>query len=170
MSVLKPFRAIKAGVVPGVIVLALLGAGCGGSDKKGGGDFSASANADHFAGPTPLSVRFTASTKNADGAVHYRWRFDDGTQSEEQNPTHSFPRAGYYTVIMDARDQSGSTARQSLLLGAWPPRQWSTAQRTPLTKKGALAAQRVQQKRTDARRAQQRKAERRRLNQEASGS
>jgi hypothetical protein len=66
---------------------------------------------------------------------------------------------------MDARDEQGNTARQSLLLGAWPPRQWSTAQRTPLTKKGALAAQRVQQKRTDARRKAQREAERQRLSQ-----
>jgi PKD domain len=165
MSVLKTFRAVKAGVVPGVIVLALVGAGCGGGDKKSSGTFSASANADHFAGPTPLNVHFTANTKNADGSVHYRWRFDDGTQSEEQGPTHSFPRPGYYTVIMDARDEQGNTARQSLLLGAWPPRQWSTAQRTPLTKKGALAAQRVQQKRTDARRKAQREAERQRLSQ-----
>jgi hypothetical protein len=83
--------------------------------------------------------------------VIYRWRFDDGTTSEEQNPTHTFKRAGYYTVILDARDENGNNDRQTFLLGAWPPEQWATAQRTPLTKRGALQAQRVQQRRTDQR-------------------
>jgi hypothetical protein len=83
--------------------------------------------------------------------VHYRWRFDDGTQSEEQNPTHSFPRAGYYTVILDARDESGNNTRQSLLLGAWPPKQWAEAQTRPPTKEYAVRTQAVQRKRTDAR-------------------
>ena len=69
--------------------------------------------------------------------VIYRWRFDDGTTSQEQNPTHSFTRAGYYTVILDARDEDGNNDRQTFLLGVWPGQQWSKAQRTPLTKKGA---------------------------------
>src|SRR3954447_24525469 len=148
---LNRYRLIKLMVVPGVLALALIGAGCGGDSKKSSGPLSADVNADHFAGPTPLSVRFSANAKNAKGKVLYRWRFDDGTQSEEQNPAHSFPRPGYYTVIMDARDESGNNTRQSLLLGAWPPRQWSSAQTKPLTKKGALATQKVQQGRTDAR-------------------
>jgi PKD domain len=148
---LKRYRLLTVAIVPGVLAAALLGAGCGGDSNKSKGPISVNADADHFAGPTPLSVRFTAKPKNAQGQVHYRWLFDDGTQSEDQNPAHSFPRPGYYTVIMDARDESGNNARQTLLLGAWPPKQWAQAQNTPLTKKGALKAQRVQQKRTDAR-------------------
>ena len=155
-------RLIHAALVPGVLALAALaGAGCGGDDNKdkgGKGPLEVTATADRFAGPTPLNVKFSAKPKNAKGEVHYRWRFDDGTQSEEVSPAHSFPRAGYYTVIMDARDESGNNTRQSLLLGAWPPRQWSSAQTKPLTKKGALQTQKVQQARTDARRKDLREA------------
>jgi len=151
---LNRYRLIKLALVPGVLALALLGAGCGGDSNKSNGLITASVNADHFAGPTPLNVQFSAKAKNAKGQVYYRWRFDDGTQSEEQNPTHSFPRSGYYTVIMDARDESGNNTRQSLLLGAWPPKQWAVAQTRPITKKGALHTQKVQQDRTDKRRAQ----------------
>ncbi|MGH2979071.1 MAG: PKD domain-containing protein [Solirubrobacterales bacterium] len=133
------------------LAAAVFVASCGGDEDEGGGNFNVTGNADHFAGPTPLVSRFTADAKNAKGDVAYRWRFDDGTTSEEQNPTHTFPRAGYYTVILDARDEEGNNDRQTFLLGAWPPRQWAEAQRTPLTKKGARNAQRVQQRRTDTR-------------------
>jgi hypothetical protein len=143
---LKLFLVLAAAVAAAVFVTA-----CGGDDNGGGGTFDVSGNADHFAGPTPLISRFTAKSKNAKGDVIYRWRFDDGTTSTEQNPTHTFPRAGYYTVILDARDETGTNDRQTFLLGAWPPKQWAEAQRTPLTKKGARDAQRVQQARTDAR-------------------
>jgi PKD domain len=143
---LKLFLVLAATVAAAVFVTA-----CGGDDNGGGGTFDVSGNADHFAGPTPLVSRFTAKSKHAKGDVIYRWRFDDGTTSTEQNPTHTFPRAGYYTVILDARDETGTNDRQTFLLGAWPPKQWAEAQRTPLTKKGARYAQRVQQARTDAR-------------------
>ena len=103
----------------------------------GGGNFDVTGNADQFAGPTPLISRFTASAKNANGDVAYRWRFDDGTTSEEQNPTHTFPRAGYYTVILDACDEDGNNDRQTFLLGAWPPQAVGHGPADPLTKKGA---------------------------------
>jgi PKD domain len=163
---LKRYRLLKLALVPGVLALVLTGAGCGGgNDKKSSsGALSLSVDADRFAGPTPLNTKFSAKPKNAQGQVHYRWRFDDGTQSEEQNPAHTFPRAGYYTVIVDARDESGDNTRQSLLLGAWPPRQWAEAQTKPLTKKGALTTQKIQQARTDARHRQLRDEVRRKLN------
>jgi PKD domain len=149
---LKRYRLLKLALVPGVLALVLTAAGCGGgSDKKSSGTLSLSVDADRFAGPTPLNTKFSAKPKDAQGQVHYRWRFDDGTQSEDPSPAHTFPRAGYYTVIVDARDESGNNTRQSLLLGAWPPGQWASAQTKPLTKKSALQTQRVQQKRTDVR-------------------
>jgi hypothetical protein len=149
----KRYRLIHAAFVPGVLALALIGAGCGGgSDNKGsGGTLEVKVDTDRFAGPVPLSSKFSAKPKNAKGEVHYRWRFDDGTQSEEQNPSHTFPRPGYYTVILDVRDESGNNSRQSLLLGAWPARQWAVAQTKPLTRKGAINTQKVQQARTDKR-------------------
>jgi PKD domain-containing protein len=164
---LKRYRLLKLALVPGALLaLVLIGAGCGGGgDKKsnGSGTLSLTVNADRFAGPTPLNTHFTANPKDAQGQVHYRWRFDDGTESEDQNPSHTFPRAGYYTVIVDARDESGNNTRQSLLLGAWPPKQWANAQTRPLTKKGALATQKIQQHRTDIRHNQLARAVRQKL-------
>ena len=37
---------------------------------SGGGKFDVSGKVDHFAGPTPLVVRLSATAKNADGDVH----------------------------------------------------------------------------------------------------
>jgi hypothetical protein len=156
-------------VLAAAFAAALFVAACGSDDKGGGGNFDVSANADRFAGPTPLVSRFTANSKNAKGDVIYRWRFDDGTTSQEQNPTHSFPRPGYYTVILDARDESGNNDRQTFLLGAWPPQQWATAQRSPLTKKGAKDAQDAQQARTDARHAEIGKRLRKRAREQIEG-
>jgi hypothetical protein len=145
-------RAARPLLFAVLALTALAAAGCGGDDGGGGkGKFDVKGNVDHFAGPTPLIVRFTASSKNGKGDVLYRWRFDDGTSTTNPNVTHTFKRAGYYQVILDARDESGNNTRQSLLLGAWPPRQWAEAQTKPLTKKGALATQKIQQRRTDVR-------------------
>jgi len=149
---------------------AVAAAGCGGNDSgNGGGKFQVTGKVDHYAGPTPLVVRLTATSKHAKGDVIYRWRFDDGTVSTNPNVTHKFDRAGYYQVILDARDESGNNDRESYLFGAWGPKQWAEAQRTPLTKHGALSAQKGQQLRTDRRRAELRKALRDRAKQQIEG-
>ena len=107
-----------------------------------------SINADRYAGPTPLRVRLSADAGQAQGTARYRWCFDDGKQSQDQNPTHSFRRAGYYIVTVQVQDESGEQERKTLLLGVWPPKLWADAQRKPITKKGAVRAQRVQRQRT----------------------
>ena len=162
-------RATRLTVVLALALGAVVVAGCGDDNKGSNGRFDVSGKVDHFAGPTPLVARLSASSKNADGDVIYRWRFDDGTSSTKQEVTHTFPRAGYYQVILDARDESGNNDRETFLFGAWPPRQWSEAQRTPLTKKGALAAQKVQQARTDKRRRELRQELRRRAREQIQG-
>ena len=131
-------------------VVALLGAADAGSQ----GTLGLSVRADRFAGPTPVRVSFSAKASGAQGAVRYRWCFDDGKQSPAQKPIHTFRRAGYYSVVVQAKDASGNTARKPVLIGAWPPKQWANAQRRPITKKGAERAQRVQRRRTRARRKQ----------------
>jgi hypothetical protein len=138
-------------VMAAALLAAVFVASCGGDDERRGGTFGVTGDADQYAGPTPLISRFTASAKNPKGEVAYRWRFDDGTTSEEQNPTHTFPRAGYYTVILDARDENGDNDRQTFLLGVWPRSQWAEGQETGLTRERAKAAQREQQQRTDVR-------------------
>ena len=157
-------------VVAAAFAAALFVSACGGDDGGGGGGtFDVSGNADSFAGPAPLLSRFTAKSKNANGDVIYRWRFDDGTTSQEQNPTHSFKTPGYYTVILDARDEDGNNDRQTFLLGAWPTQQWTKAQDQPLTKAGAKRAQEGQQARTDRRHVQIRKQLRQRAREQVEG-
>jgi hypothetical protein len=153
--------------VTAVAAISLFAAGCGDDDEGGGGQFKVKATAEKFAGPSPLATRFSASATGAEGDVLYRWRFDDGTSSTETDPAHTFVRPGYYQVILDARDEDGNAARQSLLLGAWPPKQWADAQVKPFTKKSAAAAQKGQQARTDKRRAELRAKIRREAAQQA---
>jgi hypothetical protein len=133
-----------------VAVAALFGV----ADATSQGTFALSVDANRYAGPRPLRVTFSAAASQATGAVRYRWCFDEGSQSQDQNPTHSFRRAGYYTVVVQAQDESGDQERQSLLLGAWPPKQWAAAKSKPLTKKVVIRAQRAQQRRTRKRRKQ----------------
>jgi PKD domain len=137
-------------------------AGCGAGDDPQGGKFDVRGSVDRFAGPTPLVSRFSAEAKHAHGKVIYRWRFDDGTTSEQQSATHSFRRAGYYQVILDARDESGNNDRETFLLGAWPQKQWTNAMNTHMTPARARAAQLVQNRRTNARRTDIREQLRRR--------
>src|SRR5262245_18629082 len=105
-----------------------------GGEKKEGffighdGEFEADADADVYAGPAPLAVKFSASAQHASGRVAYRWDFDDGTKSSEQNPSHSFRRYGWYNVTMDARDAAGHAYRMNLLLHAWRPKNWTRLQ------------------------------------------
>jgi hypothetical protein len=95
--------------------------GAAGAEPQG--TLRLSADADRYAGPTPFRVRFSTTSSDAKGAVRYLWCFDDGTDSHVQKPTHSFRRAGYYTVVIRAQDESGQHGRQSLLLGVWGPKQ-----------------------------------------------
>ena len=163
-------RTTRVALAMALLASATLAAGCGGDEGGNSeGKFEVTGKVDHYAGPTPLVVRLAASSKHADGEVIYRWRFDDGTTSTNPNVTHRFERPGYYQVILDARDESGDNDRESYLFGAWPPKQWSEAQRTPLTKKGALNAQRVQQQRTDKRRTELREELRRRAREQIEG-
>jgi hypothetical protein len=92
--------------------------------------FAADADADPFAGPVPLTVRFTTHTINAQGRLTYAWNFDDGARSSEQNPVHTFRKRGWYFVTMDVRDQAGHTYRINLQLHAWRVRDWERYQTT----------------------------------------
>ena len=93
-------------------------------------EFAADADADPFAGPAPLTVRFTAHTINAKGRLTYDWNFDDGTRSSEKNPVHTFRKRGWYLVTMDVRDAAGHTYRINLQLHAWRARDWERYQTT----------------------------------------
>lgn len=116
-------------------------------------EFHTGADAQPYAGAVPLKSQLTAKSFHAKGDVKYYWRFDDGTTSREQNPVHTFTEAGYYTVLMDARDSSGRRDRFTLIMGAWPKNLWGTSEKRRLTKTEQLDAVGDQSRRTEERRA-----------------
>lgn len=117
--------------------------------------FDIRANADRFAGTPPMKVNFTAAPFDNVGSVKWHWKFDDGTVSTEQNPTHTFSRSGYYQVVLEATDEKGNRNGWNLILGVWP-RTSVEAVRSGKVKgvKGALGEVQKQQRRTGKRRAE----------------
>jgi len=59
------------------------------------------------AGSIPLSVRFTDASMNS--PTEWIWSFGDGETSVEQNPSHTYTRAGTYTVTLAATNAGGSS-------------------------------------------------------------
>ena len=56
-------------------------------------------------GNAPLSVRFT---DKSEGATAWKWNFGDGNTSTEQNPLHTYSKAGQYTVTLTISNSAGS--------------------------------------------------------------
>ena len=161
------FKALAS--LMAVIVAALLIAACGGDDSaKTGGTgvndpnpdndkFHVGATGSRFGGPSPLTVNFFSKPYHAKGPVHWRWRFDDGTTSEEQNPAHVFNRPGYYQVLMEARDATGQDA-WNLIVGVWPPDVWEAGSKKtsgPINVTSIKKLQKAQSARTGQRRREQ---------------
>ena len=57
-------------------------------------------------GYAPLDVAFT--DESAGSPTTWKWSFGDGTNSTQQNPTHSYSKAGNYTVVLTAINSAGS--------------------------------------------------------------
>ncbi len=57
---------------------------------------------------TDLDCDFTDTSTDSDGTIaSWSWDFDDGGSSSAQNPSHSFPAAGNYSVSLIATDDDG---------------------------------------------------------------
>ncbi|WP_052727984.1 PKD domain-containing protein [Methanosarcina vacuolata] len=65
-------------------------------------DFSASPTS----GNAPLKVTFTDKSSNS--PTSWKWTFGDGKTSTEQNPVHTYTKAGTYTVVLTASNAGGS--------------------------------------------------------------
>jgi hypothetical protein len=157
---------------------ALLVAACGGDDGKSAGTgvkdpnpdneaFHVGADGSRFGGPAPLTVNFFSEPFHKKGPVRWRWRFDDGTTSEEQNPAHIFKKPGYYQVLMEARDATGQDA-WNLIVGVWPPEVWeagSKKSQAPINVTSIKKLQKAQSARTAQRRREQFKKSKKRAEQ-----
>ena len=65
-------------------------------------------------------VQFTDASQGA--PTSWRWHFDDGSTSKLENPTHTYSKAGSYTVNMTASTATESaTASRTVTVAAGPP-------------------------------------------------
>jgi YVTN family beta-propeller protein len=62
-------------------------------------------------GPVPFDVQFTDKTTGE--PTSWYWDFGDGTNSNLQNPVHSYNTAGIYTPILTASNVVGSSTKTS---------------------------------------------------------
>ncbi|MGB9939634.1 S8 family serine peptidase [Methanosarcina sp.] len=68
-------------------------------------DFSASATS----GKAPLKVQFT--DRSTGSPTSWRWTFGDGTYSTQQNPKHTYTKAGRYAVSLTVKCPAGSDTK-----------------------------------------------------------
>jgi PKD repeat protein len=60
-----------------------------------------------------LKVTFT--DKSCGSLIKYKWNFGDGKTSTDQNPSHTYKKAGKYTVSLTVKNAAGSSIkRQSI--------------------------------------------------------
>lgn len=73
-------------------------------------------------GVAPFQATFNASATGGEGPYTFRWNFGDGTAvSTVANGTHTFARAGNYTVSVSVEDAYGSYVNESLRVEATQP-------------------------------------------------
>jgi len=67
------------------------------------------AEAEPDEGAPPLKVQFTASVEEETGGPFtYHWDFGDGSNSNEQNPSHTYSKVGEYTATLTVTNQKGN--------------------------------------------------------------
>jgi PKD repeat protein len=63
-----------------------------------------------LSGTSPLVVQFT--DKSTGSPTAWLWTFGDGTYSRVQNPTHTYAKAGVYTVRLQVWNSIGACSEQ----------------------------------------------------------
>ena len=68
------------------------------------------AEAEPDEGPPPLTVQLKADISGGKGDRKVKWDFgDESTPSSEENPTHSYTKAGQYRASVEVSDSSGDS-------------------------------------------------------------
>jgi len=73
-------------------------------------------------GPAPFTVQFTDTSLGA--VFSWHWDFDDGTESADQNPEHTYINTGWYSVKLRVAGPGGtdSTHLENIIqVGSTPP-------------------------------------------------
>jgi beta propeller repeat protein len=60
-------------------------------------------------GKAPLKVQFT--DKSTNNPTSWKWSFGDGTYSTSKNPSHTYSKAGRYTVYLTVKNAAGSNTK-----------------------------------------------------------
>ena len=58
----------------------------------------------------PMKVKFTDKSKG--NPKSWKWTFGDGTSSTCKTPSHTYSKAGKYTVTLTVKDAAGNTAKK----------------------------------------------------------
>ena len=62
-----------------------------------------------------MSIQFTAEAVDPDSdTLFYHWEFGDGSSTDEQNPIHTFPYMGNFSVQAEVYDETNLFDRQSI--------------------------------------------------------
>jgi PKD repeat protein len=69
-----------------------------------------------------LTCQFTDASTDHDGVITGRtWRFGDGATAAATNPSHIYPAAGSYTVMLTVTDDDGATDESSVQVNVSTP-------------------------------------------------
>ena len=63
-------------------------------------------SANTTSGEVPLEISFTDNTESSD-ITQWKWSFGDGSESNEQNPTHTYTSPGKYSVNLEVTNVYG---------------------------------------------------------------
>ena len=83
---------------------------------------TATASVDKASGTAPLTVKFSGSGADPDGAIAgYSWNFGDGSTSGQQNPTHTYTTPATRTATLTVTDNDGAKATAALAITVAEP-------------------------------------------------
>lgn len=81
----------------------------------------ATASATTTSGTAPLTVAFSGSASGGTSPYTYSWVFGDGGTSTQQNPSHTYQRAGSFNAVLTVTDSASRTSTKSVSISVTAP-------------------------------------------------